>query len=328
MKFLVLFGVTVLFGVVKCLDKADCWRFKSIECTLNLLGRERDDSFCGRHKQEMYCVANPAIECDMSFKSKAEYLKHIWERICEKNTNIHRELDANVECFMKGVSDSKCTKSVANLMNDDKYEDMNDLQKEACRYSVLRSTTNSPLTKCAWFAKCCGWFYTRLPPFFDSSTCGNPVQGFSPGAYFCWFMGFQIPGDDPDEAPNYSIPELDANVECFMKGVSDSKCTKSVANLMNDDKYEDMNDLQKEACRHFEETKECQLQSIIDNCGKSVATLYKTVFGPVTDVERAVCDDVILPSKDNYYTSKRSARAARPGMFGSMGRIFTFNAFL
>ncbi|GBN46230.1 hypothetical protein AVEN_258277-1 [Araneus ventricosus] len=79
---------------------------------------------------------------------------------------------------------------------------------------------------------------------------------------------------------------------------------------------------------HFEETKECQLQSIIDNCGKSVATLYKTVFGPVTDVERAVCDDVILPSKDNYYTSKRSARAARPGMFGSMGRIFTFNAFL
>ncbi|GBM39083.1 hypothetical protein AVEN_190222-1 [Araneus ventricosus] len=22
---------------------------------------------------------------------------------------------------------------------------------------------------------------TRLPPFFDSSTCGNPVQSFSPG---------------------------------------------------------------------------------------------------------------------------------------------------
>ncbi|CAL1290809.1 unnamed protein product [Larinioides sclopetarius] len=188
MNFFVLFGVTVLFGIVKCLDKGDCWRYKSIECTFNLIGREKDDSFCGRHKQEMYCIANPAIECDMSFKSKAEYLKHIWERICEKNTNIHRELDANVDCFMKGVSDPKCTKSVANLMKNDEYEDMNDLQKEACR--------------------------------------------------------------------------------------------------------------------HFEETKDCQLQSIIDNCGKSVAVLYKTVFGPVIDVERAVCDDVILPSKDNYYKSK------------------------
>ncbi|KAF8770432.1 hypothetical protein HNY73_017962 [Argiope bruennichi] len=162
----------------------------------------------GRHKQEMYCIANPAIECDMSFKDKAEYLKQIWERICEKNTHIHKELDANVECFMKGVAEPKCTKSVANLMKEDKYDDMNDLQKEACR--------------------------------------------------------------------------------------------------------------------HFEETKECQLQSIIDNCGKNVATLYKTVFGPVADVERAVCDDVILPAEDHYYTRNRTARAIRPGIFGPMGHIFAF----
>ncbi|GIY52591.1 uncharacterized protein CDAR_119431 [Caerostris darwini] len=184
------FIIAALIGCVTS-GKNDCWFYKSIECALNLMRiPESDNSFCGRHMAEMNCAANPAIQCDLNFKSTAENLKSVWEKICEKETNIHKQLDENVGCFMKGLSDPKCTKSVANLEKEGKYDDMILLQKEACKY--------------------------------------------------------------------------------------------------------------------FDETKQCQYQSIIDNCGKPVAALYKTTFEPAIELERAVCEEIILPQVGSPFTAKRS----------------------
>ncbi|GBM02445.1 hypothetical protein AVEN_76495-1 [Araneus ventricosus] len=48
------------------------------------------------------------------------------------------------------------------------------------------------------------WFYTRLPPSFDSSTCGNPVRGFSPVGGFNNGMGLKyLLKDDGSEGSSH-----------------------------------------------------------------------------------------------------------------------------
>ncbi|GFR17021.1 uncharacterized protein TNCT_631211, partial [Trichonephila clavata] len=88
MQLIFLSVVAVLLGSVACKNR--CFKEKFEICNQELINGvpETDTSFCGYQKKSLHCLIMPAIECKLKFKSKAEKLKAVMEKVCQKGSKL------------------------------------------------------------------------------------------------------------------------------------------------------------------------------------------------------------------------------------------------
>lgn len=195
--------IALLLGSVTCKNR--CYKEKLESCNQELIKGvpETDTSFCGFQKKSLHCLIMPAIECKLKFKSKAEKLKSVMEKVCESGSNMQKELLKHNECIMNGLMEKKCLKIVSDRLKDD---------------------------------------------------------------------------------------------------ISPKTVLKA----------------QKESCKTLEKRVKCQLEEIKHGCGKSVLAFFRTLFDPLTEVQRGLCEEIILPEIEDASTSKRSEYRELPDLLGLM----------
>lgn len=134
MRFLLLVTLSVLFGYGTCY--ANCFKEKSLACHQKLqnnVAQEKDFSFCGFQRKVIHCLINSATECNMTFKSLAQNFNSVAEKVCKKS-DLHKELQKNRECIIKGLINTKCLEPFINIMkNGNTPRNVLKSQKEACR---------------------------------------------------------------------------------------------------------------------------------------------------------------------------------------------------
>ncbi|PRD21719.1 UNVERIFIED_CONTAM: hypothetical protein NCL1_51004 [Trichonephila clavipes] len=75
---------------------------------------------------------------------------------------------------------------------------------------------------------------------------------------------------------------------------------------------------QKESCKTLEKRVKCQLEEIKHGCGKSVLAFFRTLFDPLTEVQKGLCEEVILPEIEDASPSKRSKDVTLPDFLSFM----------
>ncbi|GFU33634.1 uncharacterized protein NPIL_226281 [Nephila pilipes] len=117
--------------------------------------------------------------------------------------------------------------------------------------------------------------------------------------------------------------ELYRHYPCIMNGLMEKKCLKIVSDKLKDDiSPKTVLKAQKESCKTLEKRVKCQLEEIKHGCGKNVQAFFRTVFDPLTEVQRGLCEEIILPEIEDASPSKRSTDAILPDLMKFMEFLF------